>query len=124
MEARDTSATHARCDSLFFDEMAKRYLFREAADAPWLELDELPNQRQAGSIKGGRCLYRSCEEAMLSSKGSSVINTTANIYICMISMKWGVDRTCATRSVLYRADNIAGPYEEDNPGNPIRDTEA
>jgi len=98
---------HMHDGSLFFDEDGKVYMF---ADYDKLrELDRNTFEPIAGTEV--KLFERDEEEIGALLEGMSVIKHNGKYYICMISMKWNVPGR-VRREVVYRADNIAGPYEK------------
>lgn len=98
---------HMHDGSLFFDEDGKVYMF---ADYDKLrELDRNTFEPIAGTEV--KLFERDEEEVGALLEGMSVIKHNGKYYICMISMKWNVPGR-VRREVVYRADNIAGPYEK------------
>lgn len=102
---------HMHDASLFFDEDGKRYLFTGSGSCTVVELDENFEPKEGGLKKKVVDSANDPEEKGALLEGSSVIKHNGKYYICMISMKWGVDGR-VRREVCYRADNIAGPYEK------------
>ncbi|MCF0244087.1 MAG: family 43 glycosylhydrolase [Bacteroidaceae bacterium] len=99
---------HMHDGSLFFDEDGRVYMFCENG-----RLIELRPDLQ-GQLEGGvnkQLFERDDEEKGALLEGSSVIKHNGKYYLCMISMKWGVQGRFR-REVCYRADNITGPYEK------------
>lgn len=99
---------HMHDGSLFFDEDGKVYMFCENG-----RLKQLDPQTFE-PLKGGidkQLFERDAEERGSLLEGSSVIKHNGKYYLCMISMKWGVQGRFR-REVCYRADNIEGPYEK------------
>lgn len=102
---------HMHDASLFFDEDGKTYLFTGSGGCTVVELDENFEPKEGGLNKKVVDASTDDEERGALLEGSSVIKHNGKYYICMISMKWGVDGR-VRREVCYRADNIAGPYEK------------
>ncbi len=102
---------HMHDASLFFDEDGRKYLFTGSGSCTVVELDDNFEPKEGGLNK--KVVDGSADEeergALL--EGSSVIKHNGKYYICMISMKWGVEGR-VRREVCYRADNIEGPYEK------------
>lgn len=99
---------HMHDGSLFFDEDGMVYMFCENG-----RLKQLDPQTFE-PLKGGidkQLFERDAEERGSLLEGSSVIKHNGKYYLCMISMKWGVQGRFR-REVCYRADNIEGPYEK------------
>ena len=106
-----TRPPHMHDASLFFDEDGKRCLFTGSGGCTVVELDENFEPKAGGLNKKVVDASTDPEERDALLEGSSVIKHNGKYYICMISMKWGVDGR-VRREVCYRADNIAGPYEK------------
>ncbi len=99
---------HMHDGSLFFDEDGRVYIFCETNRL--VELKEDLSDVKPGGINM-QIFERDDEERTALLEGSSVIKHNGKYYLCMISMKWGVnDRV--RREVCYRADKITGPYEK------------
>lgn len=102
---------HHHDASLFFDEDGRRYLFTGSGSCTVVELDENFQPKEGGLNKRVVDGASDPDEKGALLEGSSVIKHNGKYYICMISMKWGVDGR-VRREVCYRADKIEGPYEK------------
>lgn len=102
---------HMHDASLFFDEDGRRYLFTGSGSCSVVELDENFEPKEDGLRKKIVDGSADPEEKGALLEGSSVFKHNGNYYICMISMKWGVDGR-VRREVCYRSDKIDGPYEK------------
>lgn len=103
---------HMHDASLFFDEDGRAYLFTGSASCRVVELkDDLSDVKPGGIDKVVVTAANDPEERGALLEGSSVIKHNGYYYICMISMKWGVQGR-VRREVCYRSRNIQGPYEK------------
>ncbi len=100
---------HMHDSSLFFDEDGKRYFFTGGGYVVELGDDFMPKE---GGLNV-RVIDGSAdpEEKGALLEGASAFKHNGRYYICMISMKWGVEGR-VRREVCYRADKIEGPYEK------------
>ncbi len=102
---------HMHDASLFFDEDGRRYLFTGSGSCTAVELDENFQPKEGGLRKKIIDGSTDPEEQGALLEGSSVFKHNGKYYVCMISMKWGIEGRCR-REVCYRADKIEGPYEK------------
>ncbi|MCM1450718.1 MAG: glycoside hydrolase 43 family protein [Clostridium sp.] len=102
---------HMHDASLFFDEDGKRYLFTSGDGCTVVELDEDFSPKEGGLKKQIVDGASDPEENGALLEGSSAIKHNGKYYLCMISMKWGVEGR-VRREVCYRSDRIEGPYKK------------
>ena len=95
---------HFHDASLFFDDDGRAYVFYGTGEMKEL-LPDLSGVKEGGL--SGKVFERDAEEKGLL-EGSRVIKHNGKYYLIMISWPQGKPR----RQVVYRADNIQGPYEK------------
>ena len=95
---------HFHDASLFFDDDGRAYVFYGTGEMKEL-LPDLSGVKEGGL--SGKVFERDAEEKGLL-EGSRVIKHNGKYYLIMIS--WPHDKP--RRQVVYRADNIQGPYEK------------
>jgi len=100
---------HMHDSSLFFDEDGKRYFFTGGGSV--VELDENFMPCEGGLNKRIIDASADPEEKGALLEGASAFKHNGKYYVCMISMKWGVEGR-VRREVCYRADRIDGPYRK------------
>ncbi len=102
---------HMHDASLFFDEDGRRYLFTGSGSCTAVELGEDFSPLAGGLNKKIIDGSADPDEKGALLEGSSVFKHNGKYYVCMISMKWGIEGRCR-REVCYRANKIEGPYEK------------